>query len=87
MSRGETTSDLTPFLSDESETEGPVEQRGEAVAHGPEEESPSGVSKTRALLTVLILCYINLLNYMDRFTVAGRWRGPTPNQKLSFIKQ
>lgn len=87
MSLGETTSDLAPFLSDESETEGPVEQRGGAVAPGPEEESPSGVSKTRALLTVLILCYINLLNYMDRFTVAGRPCGPPANQKLSHIKQ
>uniref|UniRef100_A0A4W6BMA8 Protein spinster homolog 1 n=1 Tax=Lates calcarifer TaxID=8187 RepID=A0A4W6BMA8_LATCA len=46
-----------PFFSDDSEAEGP--------------EGAGGVSKVRALLTVLILCYINLLNYMDRFTVAG----------------
>uniref|UniRef100_H3CLY6 Protein spinster homolog 1 n=1 Tax=Tetraodon nigroviridis TaxID=99883 RepID=H3CLY6_TETNG len=38
---------------------------------GPEAEPPSGVSRKRALLTVFILCYVNLLNYMDRFTVAG----------------
>uniref|UniRef100_A0A8C2WCG0 Protein spinster homolog 1 n=1 Tax=Cyclopterus lumpus TaxID=8103 RepID=A0A8C2WCG0_CYCLU len=48
------------------------EAGGGAVAQRTaEEESPSGVSKARALLTVLVLCYINLLNYMDRFTVAG----------------
>uniref|UniRef100_A0A669B327 Protein spinster homolog 1 n=1 Tax=Oreochromis niloticus TaxID=8128 RepID=A0A669B327_ORENI len=34
-------------------------------------ESPSGVSRGRALVIVFVLCYINLLNYMDRFTVAG----------------
>ncbi|XP_053908976.1 protein spinster homolog 1 isoform X2 [Cuculus canorus] len=32
---------------------------------------PHGVSPARAHLTVLVLCYINLLNYMDRFTVAS----------------
>lgn len=70
MSRGEPTSASTPFFSDESEAEGPEEARGGAQL--PEAEPPSGVSRKRALLTVLILCYVNLLNYMDRFTVAGR---------------
>ncbi|XP_054463193.1 protein spinster homolog 1 [Anoplopoma fimbria] len=68
MSLGEPTSDTAPFFSDDSEAE---EQAGRAVAQRQQEESPSGVSKVRALLTVSILCYINLLNYMDRFTVAG----------------
>lgn len=67
MSRDEPASDSAPFLSDESEAEGPEEQGGAAAAPQP----ASGVSSVRALLTVLILCYINLLNYMDRFTVAG----------------
>lgn len=70
MSHGEATSDSAPFFSDESEAEGPEEQGG-SVAQRPVEESASGVSRRRALLTVFILCYINLLNYMDRFTVAG----------------
>lgn len=70
MSRDEPTSDSTPFFSDESEVEGPEEGGGASVER--EEEGPaSGVSSVRALLTVFILCYINLLNYMDRFTVAG----------------
>ncbi|KAG8006584.1 Protein spinster-like protein 1 [Nibea albiflora] len=68
MSLGEPTSDSAPFFSDESEAEGSEEQGG---AQRQQEESASGVSKVRALLTVFILCYINLLNYMDRFTVAG----------------
>uniref|UniRef100_A0A7N8XDE1 Protein spinster homolog 1 n=1 Tax=Mastacembelus armatus TaxID=205130 RepID=A0A7N8XDE1_9TELE len=59
-----------PFLSDDSEAEGPEEQ-GEAAGQRPQEEPASGVSKGRAVLIVLILCYVNLLNYMDRFTVAG----------------
>ncbi|KAK5855750.1 hypothetical protein PBY51_007394 [Eleginops maclovinus] len=70
MSLGESASDAVPFFSDESEAEGPDEQGGGAP-RPQEEEEASGVSKVRALLTVFILCYINLLNYMDRFTVAG----------------
>ncbi|XP_028455264.1 protein spinster homolog 1 [Perca flavescens] len=68
MSQGEQTSDSAPFFSDDSEAE---DQVAVATRPAPPEESPSGVSKVRALLTVFILCYINLLNYMDRFTVAG----------------
>ncbi|KAJ8250937.1 hypothetical protein GJAV_G00214960 [Gymnothorax javanicus] len=61
-------SDATPFLSDENEGEG----LGEPVAGlGGEEELASGVTNRRAYLTVGVLCYVNLLNYMDRFTVAG----------------
>lgn len=72
MSGAEPPSDATPFFSDESEAEGPEEPRGGTPAQLPEAEPPSGVSRKRALLTVCILCYVNLLNYMDRFTVAGR---------------
>ncbi|XP_038564437.1 protein spinster homolog 1 [Micropterus salmoides] len=67
MSLGETTSDSAPFFSDDSE----AEEQGGPAGQGPQEEPPSGVSEVRARLTVFILCYINLLNYMDRFTVAG----------------
>lgn len=70
MSPVEPASDTAPFFSSDSETEGP-EDHGGAEGQRPQEESASGLSKVRALLTVLILCYINLLNYMDRFTVAG----------------
>ncbi|XP_072423748.1 uncharacterized protein [Chiloscyllium punctatum] len=41
-----------------------------ARAGSPRRAAPSG-SPRRAVLTVCVLCYINLLNYMDRFTVAG----------------
>uniref|UniRef100_W5K770 Protein spinster homolog 1 n=1 Tax=Astyanax mexicanus TaxID=7994 RepID=W5K770_ASTMX len=73
MSLADPTSDTTPFFSDDAEGEGSSDKD-----EGPspqqqqqEEDSPSGLSKTRAFLTVGVLCYINLLNYMDRFTVAG----------------
>ncbi|KAJ0000934.1 hypothetical protein NQD34_005954 [Periophthalmus magnuspinnatus] len=62
----EHTSDSAPFLSDDSESEAQDETRAE-----PQGGPLSGVSSRRSLLTVFILCYINLLNYMDRFTVAG----------------
>ncbi|KAM3864278.1 protein spinster homolog 1 [Diretmus argenteus] len=70
MSMGEHISDSTPFFSDDSEAEGP-EELGAGPGQRPEEEPASGVSRVRALLTVGVLCFINLLNYMDRFTVAG----------------
>ncbi|XP_066498974.1 protein spinster homolog 1 [Hoplias malabaricus] len=70
MSHTDPTSDTTPFFSDDTEGEGSPDKDG---GHSPqqEEDSPSGVSDKRAFLTVAVLCYINLLNYMDRFTVAG----------------
>uniref|UniRef100_A0A667X8N7 Protein spinster homolog 1 n=1 Tax=Myripristis murdjan TaxID=586833 RepID=A0A667X8N7_9TELE len=70
MSVGEPTSDSAPFFSDDSEAEGTEELDG-APGQRPDDLSPSGVSRVRSVLTVSILCYINLLNYMDRFTVAG----------------
>lgn len=63
-------SDSTPFFSDDVEGEEPV-GTGEESERQQEEEPASGVSNHRAILTVAVLCYINLLNYMDRFTVAG----------------
>ncbi|KAI6057496.1 protein spinster-like protein 1 [Aix galericulata] len=41
------------------------------LPHSAPHSAPHGVSPARAQLTVAVLCYINLLNYMDRFTVAG----------------
>ncbi|XP_036072046.1 protein spinster homolog 1 isoform X1 [Oryzias melastigma] len=68
MSLTEQTSDSAPLFSSDSEADGPDERSRPAT----EPEAPaSGVSAMRARLTVFILCYINLLNYMDRFTVAG----------------
>ncbi|XP_029944736.1 protein spinster homolog 1 [Salarias fasciatus] len=76
MSAADVTADTAPFFSSDSEADGPEEQEAAAAAgrraEGAEPAEPaSGVSPVRALLTVFILCYINLLNYMDRFTVAG----------------
>ncbi|KAM4598390.1 protein spinster homolog 1 isoform 1-T3 [Polymixia lowei] len=71
MSLGDPTSDSTPFFSDDSEAEGQEELAAGPGQRAEDEEPASGVSSVRAVLTVIILCYINLLNYMDRFTVAG----------------
>ncbi|XP_037545088.1 protein spinster homolog 1, partial [Nematolebias whitei] len=68
---GEHTPDSAPILSSDSEADVPDDHDGVAAQQQQEEEFASGVSQVRAVLTVLILCYINLLNYMDRFTVAG----------------
>nr|XP_057905804.1 protein spinster homolog 1 [Doryrhamphus excisus] len=66
MSLDAPASDSAALFSDDSEVEG-----AEEGAATEREEPVSGVSGARAVLTVLILSYINLLNYMDRFTVAG----------------
>ncbi|XP_016089859.1 protein spinster homolog 1-like [Sinocyclocheilus grahami] len=70
MSRTDVSADTTPFFSDDNEGEGPTDN-GVVSPQPEEEESASGVSDRRAKVTVIVLCYINLLNYMDRFTVAG----------------
>ncbi|XP_028841674.1 protein spinster homolog 1 [Denticeps clupeoides] len=69
MSLTDPSADTTPFFTDNNGDDG----LGGAPPQSPQEEEvpASGVSRRRALLTVIILCYINLLNYMDRFTVAG----------------
>lgn len=35
-------------------------------------EVESGITK-RQLITVIILCFVNLINYMDRYTIAGEF--------------
>ncbi|RXN38626.1 spinster -like protein [Labeo rohita] len=70
MSRTDVSADTTPFFSDDTEGEGPTDN-GVGSPQSEEEEPVSGVSDRRAKVTVAVLCYINLLNYMDRFTVAG----------------
>lgn len=70
MSGTDVSADTTPFFSDYYEGEG-LADNGVSSPKPEEEESASGVSDKRAVLTVIVLCYINLLNYMDRFTVAG----------------
>uniref|UniRef100_A0A8C7QQT7 Protein spinster homolog 1 n=1 Tax=Oncorhynchus mykiss TaxID=8022 RepID=A0A8C7QQT7_ONCMY len=71
MSLADPTSDTTPFFSDDSEAEGSEEPGAGPSQRREEEEPASGVSSLRAVFTVIVLCFINLLNYMDRFTVAG----------------
>uniref|UniRef100_A0A3B5LWB2 Protein spinster homolog 1 n=1 Tax=Xiphophorus couchianus TaxID=32473 RepID=A0A3B5LWB2_9TELE len=70
MSLGQRSSDSAPLFSSDSEAEAP-EEAGGRHAGADDDEEASGVSGVRAKLIVCILCYINLLNYMDRFTVAG----------------
>uniref|UniRef100_A0A8C1YTQ4 Protein spinster homolog 1 n=1 Tax=Cyprinus carpio TaxID=7962 RepID=A0A8C1YTQ4_CYPCA len=78
MSLTDVSADTTPFFSDDNEGEGPTDN-GVGSPQPEEEESASGVSDRRAKVIVVVLCYINLLNYMDRFTVAGNQLSPTLN--------
>uniref|UniRef100_A0A8C7USW3 Protein spinster homolog 1 n=1 Tax=Oncorhynchus mykiss TaxID=8022 RepID=A0A8C7USW3_ONCMY len=71
LTRPDPTSDTTPFFSDDSEAEGSEEPGAGPSQHREVEEPASGVSSMRSVFTVIVLCFINLLNYMDRFTVAG----------------
>ena len=52
------------------------EEGGGGVMDVPDVDVPEPnrqISKTRGYLIVGILFFINLLNYMDRFTIAGLW--------------
>ena len=50
---------------------------------------------TKRWISVLILCFINLINYMDRYTIAGKYLtnfakmhvadGGTPGVTLRFL--
>lgn len=37
----------------------------------PDAEEKPAISPKRAYVTMVVLCYINLLNYMERYTIAG----------------
>ncbi|TFJ96294.1 multidrug ABC transporter ATPase [Platysternon megacephalum] len=66
--------DAAPFLSQADETEEEVAEGGSQVGGGQPEvgvQAVTGISYPRSVMIVVVLCYINLLNYMDRFTVAG----------------
>uniref|UniRef100_A0A8C0VWF7 Protein spinster homolog 1 n=1 Tax=Castor canadensis TaxID=51338 RepID=A0A8C0VWF7_CASCN len=78
-------SDTAPFLSQADDPDdGPVSGTpglpgSMGIPKSTEPEVPdqeglqriTGLSSSRSALIVAVLCYINLLNYMDRFTVAG----------------
>ncbi|KAK7164584.1 hypothetical protein R3I94_003085 [Phoxinus phoxinus] len=61
-----------PRLSLRSNTTVPY---GSMSSEQPESEAPSvqitPISQRRSYIAVAVLCYINLLNYMDRYTIAG----------------
>lgn len=78
-------SDTAPFLSQADDTDDglvPGTPGLPGAPGNPKSEDPevpdreglqriTGLSSGRSALIVAVLCYINLLNYMDRFTVAG----------------
>ncbi|CAM2114844.1 unnamed protein product [Caretta caretta] len=67
--------DAAPFLSqaDETEEEAAAKEGSRVGGVQPEGgvQAVTGISYPRSVMIVAVLCYINLLNYMDRFTVAG----------------
>ncbi|KAM4631642.1 protein spinster homolog 1 isoform 1-T2 [Discoglossus pictus] len=70
--------DTAPFLTNADNTEEDRDQGSETHVSDEEERSVAGdvqlltgISYKHSVVIVVILCYINLLNYMDRFTVAG----------------
>lgn len=38
---------------------------------GPDATETAAVAPRRAYIAIAVLCYINLLNYMERYTIAG----------------
>lgn len=72
--------DMTPFLTQADDTEEDRSRVPESQVVDDKEEDESGeedahhltgISYRHSVAIVLILFYVNLLNYMDRFTVAG----------------
>lgn len=50
-----------------------------SIASDPEQNQPLTTnindnmpSRWRSYIAVAVLCYVNLLNYMDRYTIAGK---------------
>lgn len=58
-------SDTSPIVRSNDKTEPRVESPDVEVVDA------DGISKSRAYFMVFVLLFINLLNYMDRFTIAG----------------
>lgn len=58
-------SDTSPIVRSNDNTEPRVESPDVEVVDA------DGISKSRAYFMVFVLLFINLLNYMDRFTIAG----------------
>lgn len=67
--------DTAPILAQPDDTE---EEEKVDVKLGREEDGEgdvvalTGISSPRAVFIVGVLFFVNLLNYMDRFTVAGK---------------
>ena len=63
-------SDMKVDVSDEA----PIVENGPGYGEEPEVQTVTGenqISKARGYAIVAILFFVNLLNYMDRFTIAG----------------
>lgn len=62
-----------------------INQRYGSIANEPEENqtlftntNSKVPSQRRAYIAVAVLCYVNMLNYMDRYTIAGKGCSLTP---------
>lgn len=58
--------------------------RGRGVPYGSLDNEPpppgeaAAITPKRSYVVVAVLCYVNLLNYMDRYTIAGEPRADMP---------
>lgn len=68
-------SDTAPILTQPDDTEDEDKEGLQAVRESEDEgdvQALTGIPSPHAVLIVGVLCFVNLLNYMDRFTVAGK---------------
>lgn len=49
---------------------------------GPQPEEKIAVPTTRTYVAVAVLCYVNLINYMERYTIAGDTHTHTQGRRL-----
>uniref|UniRef100_A0A182SZ41 Uncharacterized protein n=1 Tax=Anopheles maculatus TaxID=74869 RepID=A0A182SZ41_9DIPT len=56
---------------------------GTGTRNSPDTETVTTSIGANAWFTVIVLCFVNLINYMDRFTIAGKWQ-PTDRRFLHY---
>lgn len=64
---------MSPTITSNSSSHQLVSSSEENTNENVEIERVSRTTSVREWIAVIVLCFINLINYMDRFTLAGKF--------------